>query len=692
MKNLKMTKKLIVMFTVTGLLPILILSSFLDSKITEQIRENALQQNSTFFELASEAIDNYYSERLGDGLVLSTVPDVIEGLAIIEELGIDSSEWEEKYPDLDKLLAVAIEQYGFSEIFITDRHGNVVIASEFRDILEGASIASRDYFQIAMAGTQNWSEVFYSDIIYDNATVLSTPVYGRSNSTTPIGTVNIFIDQYAIDQIVHTGIERIGESGDSYVVNEEGLLFTNTRLGEYQENAAMNETIDTEVVRILADAIKREDLEFQFNDTYTDYMGNLVLGSAGLVQFGGTYGALIIEVDEAEALSAVHEMRSITILIVGVALLLGIAVALYFATTISKPITAAVEQAKVIASLDITKNIPDEFIDRKDEMGDLSKALQTIITNLRGTINEVSTSSEQVAVSAEELTATSNKAATAADEVTKTVAEIAAGASDQAQNTEEGSTKASLLGDSIENNQTHVKKLNDASQSVSKAVNEGLEEIENLTQIADESSKATNEVHEGIIKTNDSANKIGEASNVIASIAEQTNLLALNAAIEAARAGDAGKGFAVVAEEIRKLAEQSTTSTKTIDEVVRELQTNSKSAVEIMEKVSVVLKEQEESIKVSKGKYVTIAEAIKEVEKAVEELNVSGEEMEKMKGEILHTLHNLSAIAEENSASTEEVAATMDAQTASIQEISSASQGLSRLSQQLQSFIRKFKV
>ncbi len=242
------------------------------------------------------------------------------------------------------------------------------------------------------------------------------------------------------------------------------------------------------------------------------------------------------------------------------------------------------------------------------------------------------------------------------------------------------------------NDQKEMQLLNVATSRVSELVEEGLKEIGSLTKIAKESNDATEMVHLGIMKTNTSAKKIEAASQVIASIADQTNLLALNAAIEAARAGEAGRGFAVVAEEIRKLAEQSSTSTSTIDEVVSELQQNSNDAVRIMERVVAIMKDQTMSVEVAQSKYNEISGAIKKSEDAVQSLNMSSVKMDDMKNQIMDTLQNLASIAEENSASTEEVSAAVEEQNASMEEIASASEGLAELAENLQSIIKKFKI
>ncbi|HCX65168.1 MAG TPA: methyl-accepting chemotaxis protein, partial [Eubacteriaceae bacterium] len=224
------------------------------------------------------------------------------------------------------------------------------------------------------------------------------------------------------------------------------------------------------------------------------------------------------------------------------------------------------------------------------------------------------------------------------------------------------------------------------------SVREGLDEMDRAAAIAAESKEAVDEIGSIINLTNNSAKDIGEASGVISSIADQTNLLALNAAIEAARAGEAGKGFAVVAEEIRQLAEQSSMSTMAIDETVNELQLNAQNAVKAMEKVNQITDGQAKSVKFSEARYVKIKEEMDTAVEVGRQLNESGKEMSRMKDAIVETLQNLTAIAEENSASTEEASASMEEQTASIQEIAASSEGLAKLSQELQQVINKFRL
>jgi methyl-accepting chemotaxis protein len=345
-----------------------------------------------------------------------------------------------------------------------------------------------------------------------------------------------------------------------------------------------------------------------------------------------------------------------------------------------------------IAELDLTVDISEKLLKKKDENGILARSMQEIMLNLRKIIGEVTDSALHVSSTAQELTATAEQSATAVDEVSRTVEEIAKGASDQAANTETGSHQAIKLGECIEMNREFMLNMNTAFDKVNSVVNEGIEEVGRLTHITQDNNLATKEIYDIILKTNESTEQISEASNVIASIADQTNLLALNASIEAARAGELGKGFAVVASEIKKLAGQSASSTNYIDGIVKELQENVSKAVQSMEKINEISMEQSQSVDNTKAKYESIKGAMGDSIQTVNQLNASEEEMTKAKNEIMDMLQTLSAIAEENAASTEEASSAMVEQSASMDEIAKSSERLASLASNLQQIILKFKV
>ncbi|HCJ57036.1 MAG TPA: hypothetical protein DHV55_06520 [Clostridiaceae bacterium] len=407
---------------------------------------------------------------------------------------------------------------------------------------------------------------------------------------------------------------------------------------------------------------------------------------------GAVVGFIGVDYDVESVYLGLNKFKNISIITLMMFVVIIFVVGLIFSGSISKPVMNAVEYSKELANLDLRNDVPEKDLKRKDEFGDLAQALHSIADSFRSIIGKISTFSEQLAATSQEITANSQEAATAIEEVSKTVEEVANGAADQAQNTEKGASRAVLLGNIIDNDLEYARNINNTVGEVMEAVNEGLAEIENLSKITEENNVASKNISDVILKTNDSSNKISEASNFIASIAEQTNLLALNAAIEAARAGEAGKGFAVVSDEIKKMSNQSADSTRVIEEIVNELQMNSRNAVDTMGRISEIKNQQTQSVKQSNERYKLIEKAMKESQNAILKLDASGKEMYDMKNEILANLQNLSAIAEENSAATQEVTASIEEQAASMENIATASENLSQMAQELRSAIMKFKI
>lgn len=426
---------------------------------------------------------------------------------------------------------------------------------------------------------------------------------------------------------------------------------------------------------------------------YADYIGENVFDVVyPLVINGEHIGAINVGYSMASVNQAIRQ----SILLVGG---IGLLVFLIIGTLLyllSHQLILAIrilkEKLGHMSRGDFSIEIEAQLLNKNDEIGEISEGIQVMKDSVAEMVSEIMQKSEQVAASSEELTATSDQAANASEEVSKTIEEIARGASDQAKDTENTAHNIESLGKLLEDNIQYMDELNGASMKIDAQKDEGFVILNDLVNKTERVNASAQNVYEIILNNDLSAEKIEKASAMIQSIADQTNLLALNAAIEAARAGEAGRGFAVVADEIRKLAEDSTRFTQDIKTVIEELKAQSHLAVETMNDVKIIVKDQEDSVKLTEMKFDGISQASELVKDSVIKLNQSADLMNTNKDSIIELVQNLAAISEENAAGTEEVSASMQEQSARIMEIASSGEDLAKISEELRMLISNFKI
>ena len=555
------------------------------------------------------------------------------------------------------------------------------------DYTDGSTsdLAERAYVKTALAGESNVSDVIISSVTGQPVIMVAAPI-NKANQV--VGVVIGRKDGNALSEIVSD--YTYGTNGYAYMINRKGIIIahpdTQKVLNQFDPvTEAASDPMLTSLASFISGAITNDAGISKY-----EYDGMNMYAAYHAVE--GTDWIFVMTADENEVMATTEALvakLSATVLFL---LVIAVVCTILVGQSIASPIVGVSKSAQKVSQLDLTEEISPKYLKRKDEVGVMARALDNVISSVRDTVNEISQSAEQLAASSQELTATSEQSASTSEEVMKAVMEIAKGAADQAGFTQDGSTKAEQLGVVVEQDQGYLAEMNTASKKVGEVVGVGMEDIKLLSIKTQENNEASRQIAEVIMKTDESSQKISEASNMIASIADQTNLLSLNAAIEAARAGEAGKGFAVVADEIKRLSEQSAASTEEIDRTVSELLQNSKEAVATIQKMMGVIQEQNDSVMKTENNFRQIEGAIKESLEAVNQLNHSGKEMKRMKDEITDSLESLSAIAEENSASTQEVTASMEEQTSAVEEVANSSEDLARLAQNLQSIIGRFKV
>lgn len=328
---------------------------------------------------------------------------------------------------------------------------------------------------------------------------------------------------------------------------------------------------------------------------------------------------------------------------------------------------------------------------RKDELGDVHRALYDMTLKIGDLLKEVSKTTEQMAAASQQLNSSSMESANAATSVAQSVADAASVVVQQQTAVTNGT-------DSVASISQSVKSVSQETEEISLEADQAAKKAEAGNLVVEKSVNQIHSVEEKVRTTARLVDELGARSqeigaivDTISDLAGQTNLLALNAAIEAARAGEQGRGFAVVAEEVRKLAEQSATAAQQIADLIGRIQDDTSKAVASMDSDRQAVVQGAESVEGLRQVFEEINGLVIDVAGKIESMSDSIQHVADQSSEITNHMEQIDTGAAKVADNMQSISAATEEQSASAQEIASASDSLARQAQDVQENLQKFK-
>jgi methyl-accepting chemotaxis protein len=396
-----------------------------------------------------------------------------------------------------------------------------------------------------------------------------------------------------------------------------------------------------------------------------------------------------VSTSKSYLLKDIHDVIYLVYIIILAFVLLSIFVSIFIAKSMIRPINKVVTIMKEAEKGDLTHRADYLY---KNEAGQLGQSFNNMIDNITLMIEENKKVSTYAVNRANDLKRIAEESASSSEQIASAIDEVAKGAVSQVDYSERTNREMKELSSEIVEVANNMEKVSTITETTKKLSSQSIETIKDLTDKNHEMGANIGQVDMTMNALNKEITQIKDIVEMIKSVSEETNLLSLNASIEAARAGDAGLGFAVVAKEIRKLADQTKSSSMRIEQVIASILNQTKLSVELVKTTITLFNEQTNSIHHTQQSFENILEGTDSIISEINYVEASIGKINTNKEKVEIAINEMVEVAEVSSSTTEEVTATTEEQAAAAEELGDLAASLSSTIYELEGIIHKFKV